>query len=157
MSAAKESKGRSAAPEESEGVLAKLPRNRPQRSSARRAAARKAASPNGAVKPETAKSPAKGAATKSPPKGATAKSAANGATPKRGRRNASARAAAAEPGREAVPRQGFECEGIDGALQPPGGGELIASTLEIVGEFAKAGFWTGERLIKDVLSRLPLS
>jgi hypothetical protein len=56
-----------------------------------------------------------------------------------------------------VPRQGFECEGIGGTVQPPGGGELVASAIEIVGEVAKAGLSTGERLLKDFLSRLPLS
>ena len=56
------------------------------------------------------------------------------------------------------PRQGFECDGdtASGAVQPPGGAELVASAAEIVGELAKAGLSTGERLLKDVLSRLPL-
>jgi len=39
----------------------------------------------------------------------------------------------------------------------PGGAELVASAAEIVGEIAKAGILTGERLLKDVLSRLPLT
>jgi hypothetical protein len=62
---------------------------------------------------------------------------------------------AAEP----APRQGFECEGerTSGSVHPPGGAELVASAAEIVGEIAKAGILTGERLLKDVLSRLPLT
>ena len=58
----------------------------------------------------------------------------------------------------AAPRQGFECEGerASGPVQPPGGAELVASAAEIVGELAKAGLSTGERLLKDVFSRLPL-
>jgi hypothetical protein len=42
-------------------------------------------------------------------------------------------------------------------VHPPGGAELVASAAEIVGEIAKAGILTGERLLKDVLSRLPLT
>jgi hypothetical protein len=56
-----------------------------------------------------------------------------------------------------VPRQGFECEDrASGAVHPPGGGELIASAAELVGELAKAGLSTGERVLKDVFSLLPL-
>jgi hypothetical protein len=57
-----------------------------------------------------------------------------------------------------APRQGFECEGerASATVHPPGGAELVASAAEIVGELAKAGLSTGERLLKDVLSRLPL-
>ena len=60
---------------------------------------------------------------------------------------------------DAAPRQGFECDGetSGGSVQPPGGAELVATAAEIVGELAKAGLSTGERLFKDVLSRLPLS
>jgi len=60
------------------------------------------------------------------------------------------------PGGDSVPRQGFECEGdgTRGVVQPPGATELVASAVEIVGELAKAGVSTGERLLKDVLSRL---
>jgi hypothetical protein len=60
---------------------------------------------------------------------------------------------------DAAPRQGFECDGetASGPVQPPGGAELVASAAEIVGELAKAGFSRSERLLKDVISRLPLS
>ncbi len=34
---------------------------------------------------------------------------------------------------------------------------MVASAAEIVGDLAKAGLSAGERLIKDALSRLPLS
>lgn len=55
--------------------------------------------------------------------------------------------------------QGFESESdrARGPVHPPGGAELVASAAEIVGELAKAGLASGERLLKDVLSRLPLS
>jgi hypothetical protein len=59
---------------------------------------------------------------------------------------------------EAAPRQGFESESdsSNDSVQPPGGIELVASAAELVGELAKAGVSTGERVLKDVLSRLPL-
>jgi hypothetical protein len=58
---------------------------------------------------------------------------------------------------EPVPLQGFESEPehATGAVQPPGGGELIASAAEMIGDVAKAGIATGERLLKDMISLLP--
>jgi len=58
-----------------------------------------------------------------------------------------------------VPRQGFECEfeRAHGAVAPPGGPELVATAAEVISELAKAGFSTGERLVRDIFSRLPLS
>jgi hypothetical protein len=43
-----------------------------------------------------------------------------------------------------------------GPVQPPGGAELVASAAEIIGELAKAGLSTGERLLRDALTHLPL-
>jgi hypothetical protein len=40
-------------------------------------------------------------------------------------------------------------------VQPPGGAELVASAVEIVGELAKAGLTSGERVLRDVFSHLP--
>jgi hypothetical protein len=42
-------------------------------------------------------------------------------------------------------------------VRAPGGTELATSAIEIFGELAKAGLSTGERLLRDVLGRLPLS
>jgi hypothetical protein len=58
-----------------------------------------------------------------------------------------------------VPPQGYESEddAATGAVRPPGGTELVLSAAEIVGELAKAGLSRSERLLKDVLARLPLS
>jgi hypothetical protein len=55
--------------------------------------------------------------------------------------------------------QGFESESdrARGPVHPPGGAELVASAAEVLGELAKSGLSTGERLLKDLLSRLPLS
>ncbi|HTC60666.1 MAG TPA: hypothetical protein VK691_11180 [Solirubrobacteraceae bacterium] len=121
-------------PADSPGVLSSLPRTRPQRASPRRAAARKAA--------------AAGAAATTRPSAVGAKRVRS--APKR---------TAGPPPSERAPRQGFECEGerANGSVQPPGGAELVAGAAELIGELAKAGISTGERLFKDVLSRLPLS
>jgi hypothetical protein len=83
--------------------------------------------------------------------------AAAGAAPKRAR--SAPKDTAGSATHERAPRQGFECEGdrASGPVQPPGGAELVAGAAELIGELAKAGISTGERLFKDVLSRLPLS
>jgi hypothetical protein len=144
-----EGNGRSEQPPEDAGVLANLPRTRPQRASPRRAAARSAgraatqdppnANGNGrparAAKPKsTAKSSAQSAPRRKPAK------------PKAARRR--------EP--DAVPRQGFESveERATGPVQPPGGTEFLGTAAEIVTELAKAGISGSERVLRDVFSRL---
>ncbi len=108
------------------------------------------------VTPTERRSPARSSRTASPAKPAKpAKS-----------RQRSAKAAERAPGRrprvasreaDPVPRQGFECEGerTSGPVSPPGGIELLGSAAELLGELAKAGVSSGERLLRDVLSRLP--
>jgi hypothetical protein len=130
----------------SEGVLANLPRTRPQRPSARRDAARGAAAQetSEATKPARA-----GTARKpTPAKGRPAKAPAD----KRAQ-------SAAKRLQDPAPRQGFESESdsVSGPVQPPGGVELLASAAELAGELAKTGLSTGGRLLKDALSRLPLN
>ena len=140
------------------GVLSNLPRTRPQRASARRAAARKARSParepsdepaGAGKRPQIKAKPAKAVRTTAK---AGARSAPTGAAAGRagGPRNAASE-------QEQVPRQGFECEGegATGPVQPPGGAELVGSAAELLGEVAKAGVSAGERLVKDLLGRLP--
>jgi hypothetical protein len=58
---------------------------------------------------------------------------------------------------DAVPEQGFESESdsASGPVQPPGGMELVASAAEIVAELARAGLSAGERLLGDLVGRLP--
>jgi hypothetical protein len=92
-----------------------------------------------------------------------AKQSAGSATVSRGpasarkQQRASSSSRRARAAVELAPRQGFESEGErpSGPVQPPGGAELVASAAEIVGEITKAGFAAGERLLRDVLSRLP--
>jgi hypothetical protein len=160
------------------GVLANLPRTRPQRSSARRAAARGATAPatrtrkatagkppqagsNGAVaSPSPARTAAVGGADRSPKAKSRVRATRPAAATKRSTApRTAARKRRAQPIADAAPRQGFECDGetSGGSVQPPGGAEFVATAAEIVGELAKAGLSTGERLFKDVLSRLPLS
>lgn len=65
--------------------------------------------------------------------------------------------AKAEPPR--APRQGFEAESdveTGKAVQPPGGVELAASVVELLGELAQSGLNSGARMLKDAL-RLPRS
>jgi hypothetical protein len=165
---------------EGSGVLANLPRTRPQRASARRAAARRteAEKTDGATAPARSgeRSAARGSrAASADPRaasGAGEATRARSTTPgagasRRATRNRSAKRANGTQGRprrstpklDAVPRQGYESDddAATGAVQPPGGAELLISAAEIVGELAKAGVSRSERLLKDVLSRLPLS
>jgi hypothetical protein len=126
----------------SEGVLANLPRTRPQRGSARRDAARLTTAGK-TTKPVRTK-PVRTAA----PKPTTAK-----------KRPAKATKRAAKPLQDPAPRQGFETESdpISGSVSPPGGVDLFASAAELAGELTKTGLSTGGRLLKDVLGRLPLN
>jgi hypothetical protein len=56
-----------------------------------------------------------------------------------------------------VPRQGFEAEEtieMGQPVQPPSGGELAASVVELVGELAQTGLSAGGRVLRDALTRL---
>jgi hypothetical protein len=122
------------------GVLGALPRTRPQRASARRAAAR-----GKAVKSETVarKSKAK-APTKSKPE--TAK-----------KPRATKKPAAKRVGKPPAPRQGYEAEDeveLGNTVNPPSGVELLESIGDIVGELAGSSLTAGGRLLKDAFSIL---
>jgi hypothetical protein len=136
---------------EDPGVLSKLPRTRPQRSSPRRVAARKASATATAATATAAPARSNGRPPAQLGKPVTA--------PKRAVKPPVKRAPKPFVAAEPAPRQGFESEGerASESVHPPGGAELVASAAEIVGELAKAGISTGERLLKDFLSRLPLS
>jgi hypothetical protein len=155
---------------EGSGVLANLPRTRPQRASPRRAAARRTAAEktDGATAPaRSGERSARGSRAPSAESGAGEARSAGAGAGRRTSRNRPAKRESAAQGRarrsaprlDAVPSQGYESDddAATGAVQPPGGAELLISAAEIVGELAKAGVSRGERLVKDVLSRLPLS
>jgi hypothetical protein len=166
MSVPEDSNGGPDGPSGGPGVLANLPRTRPQRSTARRTAARKAGSASAAEVRPSDDPPARVRIT-GPSR--SAKAAANAGKPKpqpkprakaKPRAAARSKRAAATPVGDPVPMQGFESDGdraTRGPVQPPGGAELAASAAEMFGELAKAGLSTGERLLRDVLSRLPLN
>jgi hypothetical protein len=159
------SDGASGASENHEGVLLNLPRTRPQRASARRASSRasngSAARPRKPAnsKPATAAAVSETTGAKRRSSGNSVTAAAKPRTTAKRRVQVRRRATSVAAEAEAAPRQGFEseAEAPSGTVHPPGGGELVASAAEIVGELAKAGLSTGERLLKDVLSRMPLS
>jgi hypothetical protein len=139
----------------SPGVLASLPRTRPQRASARRVAARATGSRDAGSR----KAPRPPAASRA---AGTRDTSAAGDT--MGLRKARARPAgrpkpASDRWRagEPAPRQGYEAEpdSLGGPVQPPGGAELVASAAELAGELAKSGVTAGARVLRDFLSRLP--
>jgi hypothetical protein len=189
-----ESNGRAETTDDGAGVLANLPRTRPQRATARRAAARSsrdarepssnggsaasatpaerkkartaakpagrtAAKPAKAAKPARTGKPAKAIKTGKPAKTA---GAAKPATAKPAKRPTAQRPRKASPRgsstavEQEIPRQGFESQDdrATGAVEPPGGTEFVGTAAEIVSELAKAGISGGERLLRDVLSRL---
>jgi hypothetical protein len=151
MSDASHNDGRSNALPGDKGVLTNLPRTRPQRPSPRRTAARSAPSRAGApVKDADANRTARKAVP-----GDTRVRRPTGTTTKPAKASRQPRPSAPD----VAPRQGFECDSdtVSGPVQPPGGAELVASAAEILGELAKGGLSTGERLVKDIISRLPLS
>jgi hypothetical protein len=125
-----------------------------------------AKAPAGRAAPKQRATKASGSAAAKSPGEAKAKSPGEDpAKPREAKAKPRARSAPGRAARpqatapEPVPRQGFESEGdrASGPVQPPGGAELLATAAEIVSELAKAGMSAGERLVKDVLSRLPLS
>jgi hypothetical protein len=156
-------------------VLSNLPRTRPQRATARREAARSTAAnadhsesngrvaaaegagQDGRAEPKAARAPAKPRkrATGSTTRRAGAAGANKGKAAKPGK--AASRPASAAPEQETVPRQGFESEGdrLTGPVAPPGAAELLAGAGEALSEIARVGVSAGERVVRDLLSRLP--
>jgi len=155
------------------GILASLPRARPQRASARRAAARtsmatkkgtaaaktltttktKSARAATAKKHVAKESPAvaEPVAAKKPTarKPVAAKKAAS--TKRRARKPI---AKSAEP---PAPKQGYEPEEeleLGKSVSPPSGAEVVESVADIIGELANSGLTAGGRLLKDAFSLL---
>jgi hypothetical protein len=150
VSGPNESNGRMERPAEGASVLANLPRTRPQRATARRAAARRSGDAESAQRTKMA-SPARPAEASVKPAKPRAKATASQKRATAGRPRGAVRTT------EPVPRQGFESDGdrASGPVSPPGGFELVASAAELFGELAKSGLIGGERLLRDVLARLP--
>jgi hypothetical protein len=125
------------------GILAALPRARPQRASPRRAAAKAAAK-----KPKNTPK----AATKKLESAPKRRAKASRPVPIRG--EATRTRARNEP---RAPKQGYEPEDeveLGVTVNPPSGTELVESVADIVGELAGAGLTAGGRLLKDAFSLL---
>jgi len=153
------------------GILAALPRSRPQRVSPRRAAARNATAtkpavmqaPEKSAKTKAASAPRKPAATRKPavkpaarpvakPAAKSAAKPAQAGKPARKRANAPKQVP--EP---PAPKQGYEPEEefeLGSTVNPPSGVELAGSVADIVGELANSGLAAGGRLLKDAFSLL---
>jgi hypothetical protein len=125
------------------GILAALPRARPQRASPRRAAARTAASQAATRKePAKPKKPARSRPTASKKQAAAKTRTAN---------------AAVKPAEPPAPKQGYEPEDeveLGATVNPPSGIELVESLVDVVGELANSGLNAGGRLFKDAFSLL---
>jgi hypothetical protein len=131
-------------------ILADLPRTRPQRPSARRAATQRE------MKNRRSENVLAGLPRARPQHASPRRAAARKA---RAHERAGGRASEHQSSlrSQQVPRQGFEAEPDElmGSVQPPGSADLIASAGELAGELAKTGIATGTRLLRDFLSRLP--
>ncbi|HEV2999047.1 MAG TPA: hypothetical protein VGX16_08055 [Solirubrobacteraceae bacterium] len=151
MSYTAERNGRPHDPESTRGVLQSLPKTRPQRPNARRAAAR-------VPRPERARpvrvSSETASAKHSPPVPDPAPRRA--ARPARTSRPHGA--AKPTPAAQLIPRQGFEAEGTlesGVSIDPPSGLELAGSLAGVLGELTRTGLSGGIRLLRGALSRLP--
>jgi hypothetical protein len=138
------------------GILAALPRARPQRASPRRAAARSKAS-----RVETVASAAKPTATQA--KSAKTTQAKSAKTPPsakltpNAKLSTKAKRAHPKPAEPPTPKQGYEPEEeveLGSTINPPSGVELVESVADIVGELANSGLAAGGRLLKDAFSLL---
>jgi hypothetical protein len=146
------------------GILAALPRSRPQRASPRRAAARnstgvsaKATTPKAAT-PVNAPAAAAKPSVKRP---ATARATTKKAPTKQKPTSSAVKRRAAKPVVKPVdppaPKQGYEPEEefeLGATVNPPNGVELVESVADIVGELANSGLVAGGRLLKDAFSLL---
>ncbi|HEV7937291.1 MAG TPA: hypothetical protein VGP18_04625 [Solirubrobacteraceae bacterium] len=163
------------------GILAALPRARPQRASTRRAAARankpatktvtttkaKSAPAATTVKPNASKKavpvqrPVAGKKPIQAHQRVTGKKAVPAQRPIAGKKAVSTTRRAAKPVAKLavppVPRQGYEPEEeleLGKTVNPPSGAELVESVADIIGEVANSGLTAGGRLLKDALSLL---
>jgi hypothetical protein len=148
--------GAPATPEIQPGVMSSLPKTRPQRPSARRASARRAATAQASTAAEGAP-----AARPNRPKTARKKRPAVKPEPPRAPRQGSKTTRlSVQANTDRAPRQGFEVESeieTGKTVAPPSGVELATSVVELLGELAQSGLRSGERLLRDALSRRPSS
>lgn len=156
------SNGRSPGNGGSRDVLSSLPTTRPQRRSPKRGApGAGSAKPAGAGPTTPKRSSAKPAARSTAKAGAgpAARPApAPGPSAKPRARRAPTAGAPEQAGRAATgsaPSQGYQPISSRGSVQPPSGGEILASAVQAAGEAAQIGLTIGERLLRAAASRLP--
>jgi cell pole-organizing protein PopZ len=156
MSPSESSNGRAADSLPEGGVLAALPRARPQRASARRAAAR----PDAPTRTDAATKTKGGRATTTKKVATVRKIAASKSAVSSKKAAAPKRSAAQKstvPPEPPAPKQGYEAEEeleLGKTVNPPSGVELVESVTDIVGELANSGLTAGGRLLKDAFSLL---
>ncbi|HTC59087.1 MAG TPA: hypothetical protein VK691_03105 [Solirubrobacteraceae bacterium] len=151
------------------GILAALPRARPQRASARRVAARTstAAKKGTAASTATKAKSTRTAVTKKHVARESPAVAEPAAVKKTTARKPVAKKAAstkrrvtkpiAKPAEAPTPKQGYEPEEeleLGKSVNPPSGVELVESVADIIGELANSGLTAGGRLLKDAFSLL---
>jgi hypothetical protein len=135
------------------GILAALPRSRPQRASPRRAAARSKASKAKTVASAHKPTTARVKSAKAPAPRAHVGQAETRPT----RTTPKAKLPPTKPPEPPAPKQGYEPEEeveLGTTVNPPSGAELVESVGEIVGEIATSGLAAGGRLLKDAFSLL---
>lgn len=146
------SNGRSRSNGGSRDVLSSLPTTRPQRRSPKRGAAGA-----GAAKPADAGSTTpKQSSAKPAPRSSAKAGSRPGAKPRA--REAPTAGAPKQAGRTATasaPSQGYQPISSRSSVQPPSGGEILASAVQAAGEVAQIGLTIGERLLRAAASRLP--
>lgn len=144
------------------GVLAALPRTRPQRASPRRAATRAKAGKTQAKadKSEVVASAGEQKKTrkssKAAPPPARAGQSKTKPTAKAAKAKASPTKLAEQPGGRA-PNQGYEPEEeveLGKTINPPSGVDLVESVADIFGELANSSVAAGGRILKDAFSLL---
>ena len=153
--ASREGKRRSAGTAKATGPAAKGATTRPAKDAtdgpAKGTPRSTAAKSSGAAAGEAPKRATRAASPRKPRKSAKPRAQA-------ARENVRPKAASSSKPADSAPRQGFESEpsrSSTGPVQPPGGTELLTGAVEIVGEMAKAGVSAGERVLRDLFSRLP--
>jgi hypothetical protein len=164
MSDSSQDNGRQGDDAPGSGILAALPRTRPQRASPRRAAAAKKreAAPKRAsaktARTPVAKTKTPVAKTKTPSaKAAVADTKAPVTKAKAPIARAKAVRKAVRPVEPSVPKQGYEPEDeieLGTTVDPPSSVELVESVADIFSELAGAGLTAGGRVLKDVFSLL---
>jgi hypothetical protein len=156
------------------GILAALPRARPQRASARRTAARTstAAKKGTTAAAKTATATKTKSAQASRTKKHVARESPAVAEPSAAKKPTARKSVAvkkaastkrrrtkpiAKPTEPPAPKQGYEPEEeleLGKSVNPPSGAELVESVADIIGELANSGLTAGGRLLKDAFSLL---